>query len=121
MNDPLQALLDAGVLKTASFPANSRYNNVPIAQIDLPDGRTVAYLRRRFVPAPERHATLYEYAVVAHDRPDLIAARAFSDPELWWRLADANAVLDPADLAAEIGRQLRITLQADVPTAERDT
>ncbi len=121
MSDPLQALLDAGVLKTASFPANSRYQGVAVAQLDLPDGRSVAYLRRRFVPAPERHATLYEYAVVQHDRPDLIAARAYSDPELWWRLADANGVLDPADLVAEIGRRLRITLQADLPTAERGT
>lgn len=115
MNDPLQALLDAGVLKTAAFAPNSRYRDVPIAQLDLPDGRSVAYLRRRFVPAPERHATLYEYTVVQNDRPDLIAARTLSDPELWWRLADANAVLDPAELVAEIGRRLRVTLQVDVP------
>lgn len=119
MNDPLQALLDAGVLKTAHFGPNSRYAETPIAQLDLPDGRTVAYLRRRFVPAPERHATLYEVAVVQNDRPDLIAARAYAEPELWWRLADANGVLDPAALVAEIGRRLRITLQADLPGAER--
>lgn len=121
MNDPLQALLDAGVLKTASFGPNSRYADVPVAQLDLPDGRTVAYLRRRFVPAPERHASLYEYAVIQHDRPDLIAARAYSEPELWWRLADANGVLDPQQLVEVIGRRLRITLPIDVPAPERGT
>lgn len=119
MNDPLQALLQAGVLKTAHFGPNSRYGDTPIAQLDLPDGRSVAYLRRRRVPAAERHATLYEYAVVQNDRPDLIAARAFGEPELWWRLADANGVLDPQELVNEIGRRLRITLQPDVPAPER--
>ena len=37
-------------------------------------------------------------AVVEGDRRDLLAARHLGDPELWWRLADANGVVDPREL-----------------------
>ena len=45
----------------------------------------------------------------------VLAARHLGDPELWWRLADANGVTDPATLAEPVGRMLRVTLPADVP------
>ncbi len=41
---------------------------------------------------------LYEYACVEGDRRDLLAAAHLADAELWWRLADANGVIDPAGL-----------------------
>lgn len=118
MTDPLQVLqtlLAPGPVKTASFPTNSRYCNQPLAQMERPDGTKVAYLTRRFVPDPSRFATLRQYQVSQGDRPDLIAARAFGDPELWWRLADANGVMSPDELVETVGRMLRITLQQDVP------
>ena len=37
------------------------------------------------------------------------------DPELWWRLADANGVIEPSTMTLAIGRRLRITLPEDVP------
>ena len=115
MSDPLQALLAAGAVDISSFPANSRYRGVALAQTTRADGTPLRYLRRRLVPDPVRFATLRLYAVRQNDRPDAIAAGFFGDPELWWRLADANGVIDPAELTAQIGRQLRITAQEDLP------
>ncbi len=37
------------------------------------------------------------------------------DPQLYWRLCDANVVLDPDELTREAGRRLRVTLPAGVP------
>ena len=70
------------------------------------------------MPPPERFALLYEYRVVEGDRRDLIAAAHLGDPELWWRLADANGVLDPDDLTAFVGRRLRITAPDGMPGAQ---
>ena len=56
------------------------------------------FLRRRFCPRAERFALLYEVRVVEGDRRDLLAARHLGDAELWWRLADANGVVDPREL-----------------------
>jgi hypothetical protein len=97
------------------FPPTSRYAGIEVARADLPDGRTVAYLRRRFVPPPERFATLQEHAVTQGERPDTVAADAFDDPERFWLLCDANRVLRPQDLTAEIGRLLRITMPEGLP------
>ncbi|MFC0111328.1 hypothetical protein [Kibdelosporangium aridum] len=43
------------------------------------------------------------------DRADVLANRYIGDPEQWWRIADANPVLDPRDLTSTPGRRLRIT------------
>jgi hypothetical protein len=67
------------------------------------------------VPKPERFSLLYEYSCVERDRRDLVAATHLADPELWWRLADANGVIDPATLTEPVGRRLRITLPENVP------
>ncbi|HEX5724714.1 MAG TPA: hypothetical protein VFX98_04565, partial [Longimicrobiaceae bacterium] len=78
------------------------------------DGRIVAYLRRRFVPPPERFALLHEHRVQQGERLDVLTARYLGDPEQFWRLCDANAALRPAELEEE-GRTVRITLPAGVP------
>jgi hypothetical protein len=77
----------------------------------------VAFLRRRLVPPPERFALLYTYSCVEGDRRDLVAARHLSDPELWWRLADANGVIEPQELTSPVGRVLRITTAESIPGA----
>ena len=115
MADPLKALLDAGAIRSTPFPPNSRYANVLIVQVAAADGTRRVCLRRRFVPAPERFATLGEHVVSQGERLDQIAARAFGDPELWWRLADANGALRPDELVREAGTRLRITAQEDLP------
>lgn len=120
MPDPLQALLSGDALPAVTFPPTSRYANVDVAayvHVPAPGEEPVpiAYLRRRLVPRPERFAVLYAYRTVDGDRRDLVSAAQLADSYLWWRLADANGVIDPADLTLPPGRALRITLPVDVP------
>ena len=113
MADPLHELLAAGAVPTASLPPTSRYAEAGVDPGD-PDQGTPPFFRRRFCPLPDRLALMEEAAVVEGDRRDLLAARHLGDPELWWRLADANAVLDPRGLTEPIGRRLRVTLPEGV-------
>lgn len=117
MTDPLEHL--EAVLGQAGaaprFPASSRYAAVPVAHLTRADGRQVAYLCRRFVPPPGDFALLREHVVVQGDRLDVLAARHLGDPELFWRLCDANGAMRPDELTERIGRRLRITLPEGVP------
>jgi hypothetical protein len=97
------------------FPPNSRYYGIGTATLTLPNGRLVVYLRRRLVPPPERFVALGEVTVTQGDRLDLIAAAQLGDPELAWRICDANAALRPEELTERIGRRLRITLPEGMP------
>lgn len=113
MTDPnaqLQALLQPGDTSSNAFPPSSRYHGVALANWHTLDGRTIVYLRRRFVPPPERFVTLQEHTVVQGDRLDNLAAHYLGDPEQFWRMCDANAALRPDELTEEIGRRIRITL-----------
>jgi hypothetical protein len=114
VNDPLQQALQAAGLQPARFPPSSRYNAVETATLTAPDGRTIVYLRRRFVPPPDRFALLQEHTVVPGERLDQIAAQYLGDPEQFWRICDANNAIDPAELT-EPGRRLRITLPEGIP------
>lgn len=62
------------------------------------------YRLRRLVSATG--PTLTEIEVAAGERIDGIAARELGNPLQWWRIADANAALDPAQLCARPGRRL---------------
>ena len=119
MNDPLKALLDAGVLETSRFPDNSRYHGVAVATWKPRDREPIAYLRRRFVPPPERFAVLQEHTVVEGDRVDNLAAQYLGDPELYWRLCDANGAMRPDELTDTTGARVAITLPEGIP-GERD-
>ena len=115
--DPVQAFLQANALTTPLFPPTSRYYGVAAAQMTLPDGTTIVYLRRRFVPPPENFALLQEHVVASGDRLDNIAARYLGDPLQYWRICDANGAVRPAELTDTAGRRLRITLPEGVPGA----
>jgi hypothetical protein len=116
MPDPLQELLAAGAVPSTAFPPTSRYAAVGVDAWDPGHGAPpVPFLRRRLCPRAERFALLYEVRVGQGDRRDGIAARHLGDAELWWRLADANAAVDPRALTDPIGRRLRITLAEGVP------
>ena len=97
------------------FPPTSRYYNAETATLVTRDGRTVIYLRRRFVPPPERFSLLQEHVVVQGDRLDNITARYLGDPEQFWRVCDANRAMRPDELTEEIGWRLRITLPEGIP------
>jgi len=94
---------------------SSRYSAVSTAIFTDSDGQEVVYLRRRFLPDPESLALLAVHTVVGGDRAELIAARYLGDPDVWWRIADANDVHEPAALTSTLGRRLRITLPPGVP------
>ena len=114
MTDPLTALLQAQGLEANAFPASSRYHGLATSTLESEAG-PIVYLRRRFVPPPERFADVGRHTVVAGDRLDLLASRYLGDPEQFWRLADANRAVEPAELTAETGCKLRITLPEGVP------
>ncbi|MEO8659569.1 MAG: LysM domain-containing protein [Bryobacteraceae bacterium] len=102
-------------MATYNFPPTSRYYGVETASLTTSDGRHVTYLRRRFVPAPERFAVLLEHVVEEGDRLDNVTARYLGDPEAYWRVADANRGMRPAELTETVGRRLLITLPEGIP------
>jgi hypothetical protein len=77
----------------------SRYDGVETAALQVPDGargqREVRYLRRRTPADPATARVLAVHRVGADDRLDLVTARYLGDPSAFWRVADANAALDP--------------------------
>ena len=91
------------------FDATSRYAQIEEATLTLPDGRVVAYKRRRLVPPASAHQRLGEVVVGPSDRLDLVTARTLGDPEHFWRLCDANDALDPQELERP-GRRLIVPL-----------
>lgn len=100
------------------FPVTSRYHGIETVVLKRQDGKTIAYLRRRFVPSPDRFSLLQEHIVSQGERLDTIAAQHLRDPEQFWRICDANNAMRPEDLTAEMGRKLRITLPEGIPGPE---
>jgi hypothetical protein len=118
MMDPtqaLQAMLQPGGTMGNAFPPTSRYHGIETAKRESAGGKIVVYLRRRFVPPPERLALLQVHEVEQGDRLDNIAATYLGDPEQFWRVCDANAAMCPDELTETVGRRLRITLPEGVP------
>lgn len=97
------------------FPPTSRYFNLGTALLDDGRGGQIAYLRRRFLPQPERFALLQSHTVGQGERLDNISARYLDDPEQFWRICDANRAMRPDQLTERPGRQLRITLPEGIP------
>jgi hypothetical protein len=112
--DPVQALLAQTSLQNNLFGATSRYYGLPVENLVLPNGTTIVYVTRRFVPAPERFQTLQYHTVTQGERLDNIAATYLGDPDLFWRLCDANRAMRPQDLTDTPGLTLRITLPAGI-------
>jgi hypothetical protein len=110
MSDALQALIAANSTKPNPYPITSRYYGVEMAELTLPNGKTVVYLRRRFAPSPERFHLLQLHTVTEGERLDNITARYLGDPEQFWRVCDANNAMRPEELTETVGRQIRITL-----------
>ena len=118
MSDPLQtleALLQSSAAAPQLFAPNSRYYGLPTLTQTFPDGRTISYLTRRFVPQPDQFSLLKLHAVVQNDRLDILAGTYFDDPQQYWRICDANNAIRPNELVETIGRQLRITLPEGIP------
>jgi hypothetical protein len=115
MNDPVKALLDAGVLNTSPLAPTSRYYATGIAHLERTSGERIAYLKRRFLPSPERLVVVQQHPVAQGDRLDNLAALYLGDPELFWRLCDANGAIRPDELIERIGRRIVIALPEGMP------
>lgn len=96
------------------FPNTSRYAGLPLGEYAASDGRTIVYVRRRFVPPPERFETLLEHVVTEGERLDVMTAQHLGDPEQFWRVCDPNGAIAPAELEI-VGRRVRITLPEGIP------
>jgi len=109
--DPVQLLIDAGAISSDPFTEASRYRGVAqgIYARDTADPG-VRYALRRFIPQRRDILVAAEHIVQGGERPDLLAAQALGDAELYWRIADANAVIDPNELTATLGRRVDIPL-----------
>ena len=100
---------------TNNFSQTSRYYGIETTTLETPEGKVIIYLRRRFVPSPERFALLYEHLVMQNERLDNITAQYLGDPEQFWRVCDGNGAMRPEELTETIGRRLRITLPEGIP------
>jgi nucleoid-associated protein YgaU len=89
---------------------SSRYANVGTAIWRAPNGKTVHFRQRRFLPDPGHQAVLTEVRVADGQRLDQIAAAQLGNPLQWWRIADANGAMDPFELTAAPGRVLVIPI-----------
>jgi hypothetical protein len=109
--DPVQLLIEAGAIPSNPFAQNSRYHSVPLGRhVRGPGDPGVPYVLRRFIPQRRDIAVVAEHIVASGERPELLAAQALGDPELYWRLADANAVIDPFELTDRLGQRVAIPL-----------
>jgi nucleoid-associated protein YgaU len=117
MNYPLQAMINAGVIPTVTFPTDSRYYATSTLQYTAPNGQTVTYLAQRLVPQPgaPNYANVAQHTVKQGDRLDLLAAKYLGDPLLYWLICDANGAIRPDQLVETPGAVLNITMPQGVP------
>ncbi len=96
-------------MTAGKFDGSSRYAGIETALHTDASGRQTRYLRRRLIPRPVA-PEIGAHHVAEGDRIDRIAAATLGDPGLWWRIADANRAVDPAETTERIGRRLRIAI-----------
>lgn len=104
-------------LEATLYPPNSRYHGLRASKYRASADRTIPYLERRFLAQPSNFEELRQHTVSQGDRIDNLAYRYLGDSDQFWRICDANVAMDPADLTAEPGRRLRITLPQGIPGA----
>ena len=87
------------------FDSTSRYFTVEDYTVEDSQGRPVKIKKIRFIPATP--ATVSRQ-VTRSDRPDLMAYAYYQAADRFWRIADANVVMDPAELLTPLGRLILI-------------
>ena len=97
-----------------AFPPNSRYFNMPLRTRTAADGTMETFVGRRIIPALERFRALDRHRTTGNDRIDSVAAVSYGDPELYWRICDANGDAEPADGTKPTGRLLVIPLPLEI-------
>ena len=109
MINPFAGLPSANGSPVNPNAAPSRYAGLEAARGVESDGRSVVFLRRRFLPDPASLSLLGEVAVAPGQRMDQISWQVTGDPTQYWKLCDGTGTMDPQDLEAT-GTVLRVTL-----------
>lgn len=95
------------------FDPSSRYYNIPTVTLNVTaaegETRSIAYIRRRFIPDLSQQPILVEHSVSQGERLDNITASYLNDPLQFWRVCDSNAAMHPLELT-ETGRVIAIRL-----------
>jgi hypothetical protein len=73
---------------------SSRYYTLPTFTVGTTNGRSVTLIKLRLIPTV---ASVTTWDVTQADRPDLVAWHFYKDGPRFWRIADADKVLDPND------------------------
>ncbi len=92
------------------FDPGSRYEGVEQGELELPDGRIVRFRRRRFLPRAVELQLLTAMELGEGDRLDLLANRAYNNPEAWWRICDANEAMNPREIEIAPGSRLVVPI-----------
>jgi hypothetical protein len=96
------------------FDSTSRYYNIEVVTLKAtdPDGlpREIRYVKRRFIPPRDGATTLVEHSVTQEERLDNVTARYLGDPTQFWRVCDANTVLEPNALTDMVGNVIEIAM-----------
>jgi len=87
------------------FDTNSRYFALDDYIVQDAQGRSVKIKKVRFIPPTPATVTRQ---IAQSDRPDLMAYVYYQAADRFWRIADANIVMDPAELTATIGKLILI-------------
>lgn len=114
MIDPF-SYLQSTQLKSTAFPESSRYNGIETANHKTDKGENITYIKRRFVPQPENFVLLQEHTVTQGERLDNLTTQYYNDPEMYWKICDANGVIRPNEIVETIGNKIRITLPEGIP------
>jgi hypothetical protein len=75
----------------------SRYADVPLVKDRHPSGEEYELRELREIPI---RPSVFSATPIQGDRIDLMAARFYRDPLLFWRIADAADQLDPFDIVS---------------------
>jgi hypothetical protein len=98
------------------FDPDSRYFKVDTVTRTVRDRhgreRQIRYKKRRMIPSYEDQPVLVEHRVTESDRLDNVTARYLGDPTQFWRICDANLVIDPEELE-EIGRMILVKMSPE--------
>ncbi len=112
----MQAIFQLTGLQASPFAPNSRYLGIATGTYTTASGQAIAYLRRRFLPQTDVFAPIGQHTVTQGERLDNMSWEFLGDPELYWRLCDANGAMRPQDLE-QTGLVLILTLPQGVPSA----
>jgi len=87
------------------FDPDSRYANLTPLTVISPNGTVVQIVPIRFI-APAN--VVISRRIRQGDRPDLLAYEFYKEPQLFWRIADANEVMRPRELVSDPGSLIGI-------------